>query len=256
MSKNSIEFEKLIDVLDKLLAPDGCDWDREQTHESLIPYLLEETHEVIEAIENRNMSDLKEELGDLMLHVLFQAKLSEKDGHFNISDSLKNISSKLIRRHPHIFSNNLDNSYKKENWESTKKKEKGRKSVLEGVPISLPSLTKAQRIQEKASSVGFDWKELSPIWNKINEEILELEEVLQSNNSNRIKDELGDVLFSIVNLARFLSIDAESALRHTIKKFENRFKKVESQLELEGIDIQEATLDEMDKIWNNIKKQK
>tara|TARA_Y100001970_G_C14150813_1_gene812596 strand:+ start:675 stop:1445 length:771 start_codon:yes stop_codon:yes gene_type:complete len=256
MSKNSIEFEKLIDVLDKLLAPDGCDWDREQTHESLIPYLLEETHEVIEAIENRNMSDLKEELGDLMLHILFQAKLSEKDGHFNISDSLKNISSKLIRRHPHIFSNNLDDSYKKGNWESTKKKEKGRKSVLEGVPISLPSLTKAQRIQEKASSVGFDWKDLPPIWNKINEEILELEEVLQSNNSDRIKDELGDVLFSIVNLSRFLSIDAESALRHTIKKFENRFKKVENQLELEGIDIQEATLDEMDEIWNDIKKQK
>ena len=230
MSQNNLEFEKLIDVLDVLLAPDGCDWDREQTHESLIPYLLEETYEVIEAIENRNMNALKEELGDLMLHIIFQAKLSEKEGYFNISDSLKNISSKLIQRHPHIFLDSSDNSYKKGNWESTKKKEKGRKSVLEGVPISLPSLTKAQRIQEKASSVGFDWKELPPIWDKINEEILELEEILKSKDSDRIKDELGDVLFSIVNLSRFLDIDAESALRHTIKKFEDRFKKPVSKL--------------------------
>ena len=245
-----------MDVLDSLLAPDGCEWDREQTHESLIPYLLEETHEVIEAIENRNMNALKEELGDLMLHIIFQAKLSEKEGYFNISDSLKNISSKLIKRHPHIFSDDSDNSYKKGNWESTKKKEKGRKSVLEGVPISLPSLTKAQRIQEKASSVGFDWKDLTPIWDKINEEILELEEVLESNNANRIKDELGDVLFSIVNLSRFLNIDAESALRHTIKKFEDRFKKVENELESKGIDVQEATLEEMDRIWDKIKKEK
>jgi len=256
MSKNSIEFEKLIDVLNTLLAPDGCEWDREQTHESLIPYLLEETHEVIEAIENRNMDALKEELGDLMLHIIFQAKLSEKEGYFNISDSLKNISSKLIRRHPHVFSDDSDDSYKKGNWESTKKKEKGRKSVLEGVPISLPSLTKAQRVQEKASSVGFDWKELNPIWDKINEEIIELQEVLDSGDSNRIKDELGDVLFSIVNLSRFLNIDAESSLRHTIKKFEDRFKKVENELESKGIDIQEATLEEMDRIWNKIKKTK
>ena len=254
MSDSLTQFQKLMDVLDSLLAPDGCEWDREQTHESLIPYLLEETHEVIEAIENRNMNALKEELGDLMLHIIFQAKLSEKEGYFNISDSLKNISSKLIKRHPHIFSDDSDNSYKKGNWESTKKKEKGRKSVLEGVPISLPSLTKAQRIQEKASSVGFDWKDLTPIWDKINEEILELEEVLESNNANRIKDELGDVLFSIVNLSRFLNIDAESALRHTIKKFEDRFKKVENELESKGIEIQEATLEELDRIWNKIKK--
>tara|TARA_Y100001970_G_scaffold151332_1_gene185427 strand:- start:271 stop:1041 length:771 start_codon:yes stop_codon:yes gene_type:complete len=256
MSDSLTQFQKLMDVLDSLLAPDGCEWDREQTHESLIPYLLEETHEVIEAIENRNMNALKEELGDLMLHIIFQAKLSEKEGYFNISDSLKNISSKLIKRHPHIFSDDSDNSYKKGNWESTKKKEKGRKSVLEGVPISLPSLTKAQRIQEKASSVGFDWKDLTPIWDKINEEILELEEVLESNNANRIKDELGDVLFSIVNLSRFLNIDAESALRHTIKKFEDRFKKVENELESKGIDVQEATLEEMDRIWDKIKKEK
>ncbi len=254
MSNHQDQFQKLIDVLDSLLAPDGCDWDREQTHESLIPYLLEETHEVIEAIENHDMISLKEELGDLMLHVLFQAKLSENEGHFDISDSLKNISSKLIKRHPHVFLKGTEDSHKKESWESTKKKEKGRKSVLEGVPITLPSLTKAQRIQEKASSVGFDWKELSPIWGKINEEIIELKEVIHSNDTNRVKDELGDVLFSIVNLARFLKIDAESALRHTIKKFEGRFKKVEDELESKGVDIQEATLEEMDRIWNEIKK--
>ena len=255
MSKNSIEFEKLIDVLDKLLAPNGCDWDRKQTHESLIPYLLEETYEVIEAIENRNMNALEEELGDLMLHILFQAKLSEKEGHSNIADSLRHISSKLIRRHPHVF---LGESHVKDeniSWEQAKKKEKGRKSVLEGVPISLPSLTRAQRIQERASSVGFDWKELPPIWDKISEEVAELEEVLYSEDLNRIKDELGDVLFSVVNLSRFLNIDAESALKHTIRKFENRFKKVENELESKGTGMEGSDLKEMDRIWNRIKKE-
>ena len=255
MSQNTIEFEKLLEVLNALLAPDGCEWDRKQTHETLIPYLLEEAYEVIEAIENHNMDALKEELGDLMLHILFQAKLSEEKGDFSIADSLNNISSKLIKRHPHVFSDEEHPKDENISWEQAKKKEKGRKSVLEGVPISLPSLTRAQRIQEKASSVGFDWNDITPIWNKINEEITELEEVVDSGNNNRIKDEIGDVLFSVVNLSRFLNIDAESALRHTIRKFEGRFKKVEDELELRGTKIKKSTLEEMDKIWNKIKKE-
>ena len=256
MSRHLTEFQKLIDVLDALLASDGCEWDRKQTHESLIPYLLEETYEVIEAIENRNMNALKEELGDLMLHLLFQAKLSEKEGHFSIADSLKNIYSKLIKRHPHVFSGEDSPQDENKSWEKAKKKEKGRKSILDGVPISLPTLTRARRIQEKASSVGFDWKDLSPVWDKVNEEIAELKEVLNSEDSNRIKDEIGDVLFSIVNLSRFLDIDSESSLRHTIRKFESRFRKVEDELESKGTEMKESTLEEMDKIWNKIKKEK
>lgn len=254
MPTYSSEFEKLIDVLDALLAPGGCDWDRKQTHESLVPYLLEETYEVIEAIENRDMEALKEELGDLMLHLLFQAKLSENEGHYNIADSLRNISSKLVDRHPHVFAGEKNPDDENMSWEQAKKKQKGRNSVLDGVPLSLPSLTRARRIQEKASSVGFDWKELSPIWDKVNEEIAELKDELGSGNKERIKDEMGDVLFSIVNLARFLDIDPEASLRHTIKKFENRFKKVEDELDKEGSEMKDSTLEEMDRIWNKVKK--
>ena len=256
MPNHSAEFQKLIDVLDALLAPDGCEWDRKQTHESLIPYLLEETYEVIEAIENRDMKALKEELGDLMLHLLFQAKLSEKEGHHNISDSLKSISSKLVDRHPHVFKGAEHPKDENISWEQAKKKEKGRSSVLDGVPLSLPTLTRARRIQEKASSVGFDWKELSPVWEKVNEEIAELQEVLNSKNSERIQDEIGDVLFSVVNLSRFLEIDPESSLRHTIRKFESRFKKVEEELDSRGSQMKSSTLEEMDKIWNKVKKEK
>ena len=248
-----IEFQKLLEVLESLLGPDGCDWDRKQTHESLIPYLLEETHEVIEAIEKKDMNSLKEELGDLMLHLLFQAKLAENEGHFNIADSLQEISSKLIKRHPHVF---LDSKQPKDDnasWEQAKKKEKNRDSVLDGVPLSLPTLTRARRIQEKASSVGFDWKEIEPIWDKINEEIKELQEAIELKNKDKIKDEMGDVLFSIVNLARFMDIDSEASLRQTIRKFQSRFKKVEKTFERDKKDIGKATLDEMDEIWERVK---
>ena len=254
MSNYLTEFQKLIDVLDKLLSPDGCEWDREQTHNSLVPYLLEETYEVIEAIESGDMKALKEELGDLILHVLFQAKLAEKENYFNLSNVLTDISSKLVNRHSHVFSKGENPNDGNISWEQKKKLEKDRKSVLEGVPQSLPSLTRARRIQEKASSVGFDWKKLPPIWDKINEEISELKEAIDANNPNSIKDEIGDVIFSIVNLARFLNIDSESSLRHAIKKFEYRFKEVESILESNNKTMKNSTLDEMDKIWNKVKK--
>ena len=248
-----IEFQKLLEVLESLLGPDGCDWDRKQTHESLIPYLLEETHEVIEAIEKKDMNLLKEELGDLMLHLLFQAKLAENEGHFNIADSLQEISSKLIKRHPHVFLDSKQPEDDNASWEQAKKKEKNRDSVLDGVPLSLPTLTRARRIQEKASSVGFDWKEIEPIWDKINEEIKELQEAIELKNKDKIKDEMGDVLFSIVNLARFMDIDSEASLRQTIRKFQSRFKKVEKTFERDKKDIGKATLDEMDEIWEKVK---
>ena len=254
MSDDLADFQKLIDVLESLLAPGGCEWDRKQTHQSLVPYLLEETHEVIEAIEKGDMNSLKEELGDLMLHVLFQAKLAETEGHFNISDSLKDISEKLIRRHPHVFNDDkssLDNNL---SWEQAKKKEKKRNSVLDGVPLSLPTLTRARRIQEKASSVGFDWKEIKPIWSKVHEEISELSEAITLEQKDKIQDEMGDVLFSVVNLARFLDIDPEASLRQTIRKFESRFKKVEKSFE-NSEQMTKASLDQMDKIWNQAKEE-
>ncbi len=254
MPDHLANFQKLIDVLESLLAPGGCEWDRKQTHQSLIPYLLEETHEVIEAIEKGDINSLKEELGDLMLHVLFQAKLAETEGHFNISDSLKDISEKLIRRHPQVFNDDkssLDNNL---SWEQAKKKEKKRNSVLDGVPLSLPTLTRARRIQEKASSVGFDWKEIKPIWSKVHEEISELSEAITLQQKDKIQDEMGDVLFSFVNLARFLDIDPEASLRQTIRKFESRFKKVEKSFE-NSEQMSKASLDQMDKIWNQAKEE-
>ena len=254
MSDHLADFQKLIDVLESLLAPGGCEWDRKQTHQSLVPYLLEETHEVIEAIEKGDMNSLKEELGDLMLHVLFQAKLAETEGHFNISDSLKDISEKLIRRHPQVFNDDKSSSDNNLSWEQAKKKEKKRNSVLDGVPLSLPTLTRARRIQEKASSVGFDWKEIKPIWSKVHEEISELSEAITLEQKDKIQDEMGDVLFSVVNLARFLDIDPEASLRQTIRKFESRFKKVEKSFE-NSEHMTKASLDQMDKIWNQAKEE-
>ena len=254
MSDHLADFQKLIDVLESLLAPGGCEWDRKQTHQSLVPYLLEETHEVIEAIEKGDMNSLKEELGDLMLHVLFQAKLAETEGHFNISDSLKDISEKLIRRHPQVFNDGKSSSDNNLSWEQAKKKEKKRNSVLDGVPLSLPTLTRARRIQEKASSVGFDWKEIKPIWSKVHEEISELSEAITLEQKDKIQEEMGDVLFSVVNLARFLDIDPEASLRQTIRKFESRFKKVEKSFE-NSEQMTKASLDKMDKIWNQAKEE-
>ena len=254
MSDHLADFQKLIDVLESLLAPGGCEWDRKQTHQSLVPYLLEETHEVIEAIEKGDMNSLKEELGDLMLHVLFQAKLAETEGHFNISDSLKDISEKLIRRHPQVFNEDKSSFDNNLSWEQAKKKEKKRDSVLDGVPLSLPTLTRARRIQEKASSVGFDWKEIKPIWSKVHEEISELSEAITLEQKDKIQDEMGDVLFSVVNLARFLDIDPEASLRQTIRKFESRFKKVEKSFE-NSEQMSKASLNQMDKIWNQAKEE-
>ena len=255
MSDPLASFKKLIKVLDTLLSPNGCDWDKKQTHQSLIPYLLEEVYEVIESIENKDMKGLKEELGDLMLHILFQAKLASKEGYFDIQDSIENISSKLIKRHPDVFLDSDSQSDGNVSWEQSKKKEKNRDSILDGVPLALPSLTRARRIQEKASSVGFDWNDIVPIWAKIKEELSELDEAIDTQKEEKIKDEMGDLLFSIVNLARFMEIDPESSLRFAIRKFENRFKKVEKKLEQDGKRMEDSNLEEMDLIWNKIKEE-
>ena len=249
-------FIELLEVLRRLRAPDGCPWDREQTAESLVPYLLEETYEIIEAIEEGDTHTLKEELGDLTLHVLFQAELAREDGKFEIADSLKHISEKLIRRHPHVFDPDYDESADiNMSWEKAKQKEKSRKNLLDGVPKNLPALTRARRIQEKAANVGFDWKDMQPVWEKVEEELKELKVEIQNKDPEKVKDEMGDVLFSLVNLSRFLDISPEDALRMTISKFEMRFAKVEKELKKRGKDFSDSSLEEMDGIWNDIKKE-
>jgi len=241
------KFNKLIEIVKKLRAPNGCEWDKEQTHQSLIPYLLEETHEVIEAIENKDYDALKEELGDLILHVIFQADLASDKNKFSVDDLLNGINKKLINRHPHIFSNNSDDSYKKGSWEATKKKEKNRESVLDGVPKSLPALLLSRRIQEKAAGVGFDWDNNDKVLAKVDEEIGELKESIIINEG--IDEELGDVLFSLVNLSRHLNIDPELSLKRSTENFIKRFKAIEKE-----VDIEKLSLEELDKIWDRNKK--
>jgi len=250
-------FIELLEILRRLRAPGGCAWDQKQTSQSLVPYLLEETYEIIEAIEEGDVETLKEELGDLSLHILFQAELARENSKFEISDSLKYISEKLIHRHPQVFDKNKSKQSTDDlnkSWEIAKQKEKQRDNILDGVPKNLPALIRARRIQEKAANVGFDWNELPPVLDKIDEEVAELKEAVALKDPESIKDEMGDVLFSLVNLSRFLDINPEDALRMTISKFETRFAKVEKELKKRGKVITDSTLEEMDEIWNEVKK--
>jgi tetrapyrrole methylase family protein / MazG family protein len=257
MSNSSIgdQFEELIKIVQRLRGPEGCPWDKEQTSESLISYMLEETYEVIEAIDEKDWDGLKEELGDLMLHIVFQATIANDNELFDISESLKNINEKLVRRHPHVFDKkNLVKDNIKPNWELQKHKEKKRNSRLDGIPQSLPGLIRAQRIQEKASYVGFDFQNEDDIWEKILEEIEELKNAQEKNNKDEILEELGDTIFSLINLARFLGVSADDALRKSNKKFVARFKMIENELSRRGKNIEKSSLNEMDDIWNTIKK--
>ena len=244
-------IKKLINTVKKLRSPDGCEWDRKQTHETLVPYLLEETYEVIEAIENKDFIALKEELGDLLLHVIFQADLAEDSKNISLEDSINNVNEKLINRHPHVFDNINNKTWEKGNWESQKQKEKKRESILDGIPIALPALLRARRIQEKAASVGFDWDKKDQVFSKIEEEVNELKEALNSNNG--IEEELGDVLFSVVNLSRHLNLDPEKMLKLSFEKFSKRFKRIEKDLKNKNIEMQNLTLNELDEIWEKNK---
>ena len=250
------QFEELVKIVSELRAPDGCPWDREQTNQSLLPYFIEEAYELIESVDEKNWENVKEELGDLLLHVVFQGSIAEQDGKFQLVESLLTVNEKLIRRHPHVFGDaQADEAFHaKQNWEAAKHKEKGRDSRLDGVPKNLPALVRAQRLQQKASYAGFDWDKVEQVWEKIHEEILELKEAQLSNNKKHIEEEIGDVIFAVVNLARFLDISAENSLRKTNKKFINRFKKVEERIKEQGKEIDDATLEEMDSIWNEAKR--
>ena len=250
------KLEDLIQILKKLRSPNGCEWDREQTHESLIPYLLEETYEVIEAIEDKDYVLLKEELGDLLLHVIFQAELASEENKFDIYDSIQNINDKLIKRHPHIFSNQKNQAWKRGSWELEKQKEKKRASILDGVPKALPALTKAKRIQEKAAGVNFDWDNIAQVYNKVDEELFELKEAINAKKNDDIEEELGDVLFTIVNLSRHIHINPERALDKSISKFIDRFHKLENYMKKNKLDFKNQSVDELDQLWNQIKSKK
>lgn len=251
-------FNRIMTIMRQLRAPGGCPWDAEQTHESLKRYLLEETYEVMEAIDSGSDDHLKEELGDLLLQPVFHAAIAEERGAFTMDDVLSTLSDKLIRRHPHVFGDLeiKDSQAQIENWEKIKKTEKGeeRRSALSGVPPQLPALLKAQKITEKASRVGFDWEHVDQVMAKVMEELHEFEEALASGNQEHTEAELGDLLFAIANLGRFLALDTEEALRKTINRFQKRFSHVEEQIHQRGLSLHDATLEEMDLLWNEAKR--
>jgi len=250
-------FQKLVHIVEKLRGPQGCPWDKEQTHESMKPYLLEETYEVIESIQKQDPEKLKEELGDLLLQIIFHARLAEEKGEFTLKDVIDHISEKLIRRHPHVFgtAHIKTSEEQKKHWEKLKKEE-GKTSVLEGVPKTAPALFRAFRVQQKASVVGFDWGSKEPVWEKIKEEMQELEKAIASNDIEKIQEEFGDLLFALVNFARFIKVHPEEALHLAIEKFIDRFQKVEAVFREKGKRMEESTLEEMDLVWNAIKQGK
>jgi XTP/dITP diphosphohydrolase len=247
-------FEKLVVIMDELRAK--CPWDKKQTIQTLRSLTIEETYELGDAIIDEDWQGIKEELGDLLLHVLFYSKIGSEQNQFSLEEVINTICQKLIVRHPHIYGNvevqNEDDV--KRNWEKIKLQE-GKKSVLQGVPKSLPAIVKATRIQEKAKQVGFEWEHKEAVWKKVEEELQELKDAESSADSNAIEDELGDVFFSLINYARFLRIDAESALERTNKKFIYRFCEMEKIAASNGKTLAELSLSEMDIIWNTVKKQ-
>jgi tetrapyrrole methylase family protein / MazG family protein len=257
MKSDQAGFDGLLAIMRRLRGPGGCPWDAEQTHESLKRYLLEETYEVIEAIDTESPDLLKEELGDLLLQPVFHAVIAEEAGAFAMSDVIQTLCDKLIRRHPHVFGDMKisDSNAQIENWERIKKAEKGeeRKSALSGVPPHLPALLKAQKITEKAARAGFDWEHADQVFAKVIEELHEFDEAMKEGNNDHMEAELGDLLFAIVNLGRFLSINPEEALRKTIKRFQLRFQHVEDTLHSQGRQMNNASLEEMDMLWEEAK---
>ena len=246
-------FNRLLDIMDTLRAE--CPWDKKQTLESLRHLTIEETYELADAILDNDLPEIKKELGDVLLHIVFYAKIGSEKKAFDIGDVANSISDKLISRHPHIYGDvkveNVEDV--KRNWEQLKLKE-GKESVLEGVPKSLPALVKANRIQDKVSGVGFDWEEPHQVWDKVQEELSELNEEIKKGTKDTIESEFGDVLFSMINYARFINVNPENALEKTNKKFMNRFQYLEKAAKKEGKELTEMSLSEMDVYWELSKK--
>lgn len=246
-------FNRLLNIMDDLR--EKCPWDKKQTLQSLRHLTIEETYELGDAILDNNLEEVKKELGDVLLHIVFYAKIGSETNDFDIADVCNEICEKLIYRHPHIYSDVVvkDEEEVKQNWEKLKLKE-GKKSVLEGVPKSLPALVKASRIQDKVKGVGFDWEEPHQVWDKVQEELEELQLEVQSGNQDKIEAEFGDVLFSMINYARFLNVNPEDALERTNKKFIKRFQYLESKSQELGKSLMDMSLAEMDVFWNEAKR--
>ena len=247
-------FMRLVGIMDELR--EKCPWDKKQTEQTLRPLTIEETYELADAITDKDWKGIKEEIGDLLLHIVFYAKIGAEQQQFTLEESINAICDKLIHRHPHIYGDVQvkDEEDVKLNWEKLKLKE-GKKSVLSGVPLSLPAVVKATRLQEKAKQVGFEWDNREQVWEKVEEESNELHEAVAANEQHRIEEEFGDLMFSLINYARFLRIDAENALEKTNKKFIKRFTLMEQEALQQGKSLTDMTLNEMDAIWNTIKKQ-
>jgi tetrapyrrole methylase family protein/MazG family protein len=253
----SEEFAKLVETVAVLRGPGGCPWDREQTHDSLKKFTIEETYEVVEAVDSGNPEKLKDELGDFILQALMYAEIANESGDFNIGDVCKVLREKLLRRHPHVFADvevsGVDDVL--HNWEQIKRTEyEHRTSALDGVPKSLPALMRAAKISKKAAKTGFDWPDVRSIVDKLKEETRELEEALDKGNAEEVKHEIGDLLFTVVNIARFQEIDPEEAMRDQLARFVQRFNAIEDKARESGQDIHDMTLEEMDRIWDEAKR--
>jgi len=257
MKKHKENFGKLLEIMD--ILREQCPWDKKQTFDTLRTLTIEETYELSDAITEKNLEEIKKELGDLLLHIVFYSKLGSETGEFDISDVIENLNQKLIYRHPHIFSDTKVKDAKEveENWEQLKLKEKGRKnSVLEGVPKSLPALIKAYRIQDKVRGVGFDWDKREQVWDKVAEELGELKhELVKNPDSQEAEMEFGDLFFSLINAARLYGINPENALERTNLKFIKRFNYLEERTIKQGQSLKDMTLEQMDKIWDDAKKE-
>ncbi len=259
------DIQKLVDLVERLRGENGCPWDREQTRESLKPMLIEEAYEVLDALDGAGPSELKEELGDLLFQVVFHAQIASEKGEFHLADIIDRLHEKMVRRHPHVFGGaDLRTSEDVlKNWEDIKAAEKGvesssrsdsAKSLLDGIPSKLPALHAAYQMTAKASRVGFDWERLEDVIAKLKEETAELLEARSRNDREKVADEVGDLLFAAVNIARFLGVDPETALRRSNRKFERRFRQVEAGIKRQGREMKDATLTEMDELWNQAKK--
>lgn len=249
-----IAFNRLLDIMDELR--EKCPWDREQTFESLRTLTIEETYELADAILTRDMSNIKKELGDVLLHIVFYAKMGDEEKQFNITDVINSLCDKLMYRHPHVFSEVQVSGSNQviQNWEQLKIKEKdGNKTILSGVPTGMPALAKASRIQEKVAAVGFDWEERNQVWDKVKEEFGELQQEMENADQKRIEQEFGDLFFSLVNAARLYGVDPEAALERTNQKFKKRFGYLEQKTIKQGQSLKNMSLDEMNLIWEEAK---
>ena len=264
-------FEKLVQIMARLRGPDGCPWDKEQDFDTLKPMLVEEVYEVIEAIDTKDWEGVSEELGDLLLHIVFQGQLGKESGRFDIDTVIHKISEKLIRRHPHVFGTEEAGTSAEviKNWEAIKAKEKADKgdnrpaeerSILDGIPPKLPALHEAHQISARVARVGFDWPTIASVFEKLQEEVLEVKEVLAEGESDarqdRLEDEVGDMFFVLIQIARHLNIDSESALKRTNRKFKSRFQFMEKELVRQGRSIHDSKLDEMETLWQRAKAEK